>query len=95
MTQQDSGFGHNQVPGDLESRDEGAQLNLFTGPRGQPVSAAGGKGWLFTPASMAPQSGSPGQDGASQAQCRWDYVVGRDVQGLPDPAGVIWGKERG
>lgn len=32
-TQQDSGFGHDQVPGDLESRDEGTQLNLLTGPR--------------------------------------------------------------
>lgn len=43
-TQRDSGFGHDQVPGDLESRDEGTQLNLFTGPSSQPVPGAGGKG---------------------------------------------------
>lgn len=41
-----SGFGHDQVPGDLESRDEGAQLNLLARACSQPVPAAGGRGRL-------------------------------------------------
>lgn len=85
FTQQDSGFGHDQVPGDLESRDKGAQLNLFTGPSSQPVPGAGGKG-RFGCLHQHPCPGSVTALARMDAQDRWASASG--AHRLPGPSTV-------
>lgn len=56
-TQQDLGFSHHQVPGDLEGGDEGAQLDLLAGASSQAVPAEGTRTALGVSAAVGvPQS---------------------------------------